>query len=106
MAKRELALECNYTYEAAAQQRFRQLVASDPALTHVFYVPEVIPELSSRQVLTTEWVNGVTIDKVGLHAACSVHGVCACCCIRRCWHCTGGCYPVADLCCVSKCCAV
>lgn len=30
----------------------------------VFYVPEVIPELSSKQVLTTEWVNGVAIDKV------------------------------------------
>jgi predicted unusual protein kinase regulating ubiquinone biosynthesis (AarF/ABC1/UbiB family) len=23
-----------------------------------------MPELSSQQVLTTEWVNGVTIDKV------------------------------------------
>ncbi|WIA21609.1 hypothetical protein OEZ85_000793 [Tetradesmus obliquus] len=64
VAKRELALECNYTYEAAAQQRFRQLVAADAELSRVFYVPEVIPELSSQQVLTTEWVNGVTIDKV------------------------------------------
>jgi aarF domain-containing kinase len=64
VAKRELALECNYTYEAAAQQRFKQLVADDAELSRVFYVPEVIPELSSQQVLTTEWVNGVTIDKV------------------------------------------
>lgn len=64
VAKRELALECNYTYEATAQQRFRQLVAADAELSRVFYVPEVIPELSSQQVLTTEWVNGVTIDKV------------------------------------------
>eukprot|EP00882_Tetradesmus_deserticola_P024370 GHRQ01026631.1.p1 GENE.GHRQ01026631.1~~GHRQ01026631.1.p1 ORF type:complete len:190 (+),score=97.72 GHRQ01026631.1:787-1356(+) len=64
VAKRELALECNYTYEAAAQQRFRSLVAADPELAAVFYVPDVIPELSSQQVLTTEWVNGVTIDKV------------------------------------------
>ena len=30
----------------------------------VFHVPAVIPQLSSQQVLTTEWVNGVTIDKV------------------------------------------
>jgi predicted unusual protein kinase regulating ubiquinone biosynthesis (AarF/ABC1/UbiB family) len=65
VAKRELALECNYTYEAAAQQRFKQLVADDAEMSRVFYVPEVIPELSSQQVLTTEWVNGVTIDKVG-----------------------------------------
>jgi predicted unusual protein kinase regulating ubiquinone biosynthesis (AarF/ABC1/UbiB family) len=65
VAKRELALECNYAYEAAAQQRFRQLVSSDPELSSSFYVPRVYEELCSRQVLTTEWVNGVTIDKVG-----------------------------------------
>eukprot|EP00878_Enallax_costatus_P015605 GHUV01016345.1.p1 GENE.GHUV01016345.1~~GHUV01016345.1.p1 ORF type:complete len:333 (+),score=72.48 GHUV01016345.1:401-1399(+) len=64
VAKRELALECDYTYEAAAQQKFRQLVQNDKHLSQVFYVPEVIPELSGKQVLTTEWVNGVAIDKV------------------------------------------
>eukprot|EP00879_Flechtneria_rotunda_P006145 GHRR01006461.1.p1 GENE.GHRR01006461.1~~GHRR01006461.1.p1 ORF type:complete len:813 (+),score=305.37 GHRR01006461.1:22-2460(+) len=66
VAKRELALECDYTYEAAAQARFRQLVASDEDLRRVFYVPEIISDLCSRQVLTTEWVNGVAVDKVAL----------------------------------------
>jgi hypothetical protein len=111
VAKRELALECNYSYEAAAQGRFRELVAADPQLAQLFYVPQVgelgllshassstehaaawrqrnaghahraltcvwaavvclcatpqvYPELCSRQILTTEWVNGITIDKV------------------------------------------
>lgn len=41
VAKRELALECNYTYEAAAQQRFRDLVAGDEELAKLFYVPQV-----------------------------------------------------------------
>jgi hypothetical protein len=41
VAKRELALECNYTYEAAAQQRFRSLVAGDAELSKLFYVPQV-----------------------------------------------------------------
>ena len=30
-----------------------------------FHVPDVIPELSTEQVLTSEWVPGVHIDKVG-----------------------------------------
>lgn len=32
-----------------------------------FHVPDVIPELSTEQVLTSEWVPGVHIDKVGWH---------------------------------------
>jgi predicted unusual protein kinase regulating ubiquinone biosynthesis (AarF/ABC1/UbiB family) len=35
VAKRELALECNYTYEAAAQVRFRELVNQDEQLSEV-----------------------------------------------------------------------
>ena len=30
----------------------------------VFYVPEVIKDLSSKEVLTTELVSGVTLDKL------------------------------------------
>lgn len=52
-------------YEAAAQGRFKALVEADPALAPHFHVPGVIPGLSSDAVITTEWVNGVTIDKVG-----------------------------------------
>jgi aarF domain-containing kinase len=81
VAKRELALECDYTYEAEAQRRFKALVERDEGLLRSgaassssssstsrrnggFYVPEVIPELCAPQVLTTEWVGGAAIDAV------------------------------------------
>ncbi len=64
MAKKELALECDYTYELACQQRYRALIAADAALAPHFHVPDVVPELSSPRILTTEWVRGVPIDKV------------------------------------------
>lgn len=38
----------------------RELLKDDPA----FHVPEVISELSTGQVLTTEFVNGIPLDKL------------------------------------------
>eukprot|EP00192_Tetraselmis_astigmatica_P024868 CAMPEP_0117679190 /NCGR_PEP_ID=MMETSP0804-20121206/17687_1 /TAXON_ID=1074897 /ORGANISM="Tetraselmis astigmatica, Strain CCMP880" /LENGTH=623 /DNA_ID=CAMNT_0005488605 /DNA_START=206 /DNA_END=2077 /DNA_ORIENTATION=+ len=64
VAKEELALECNYTNELTAQARFKQLIEGNPALARSFHVPDVVPELSSEKVLTTEWVAGVPIDQV------------------------------------------
>jgi hypothetical protein len=32
-----------------------------------FHVPDVVPELSTEQVLASEWVRGVHIDKVSPH---------------------------------------
>lgn len=64
VAKRELRMECDYRYELQSQQRFKALIASDPLLSQHFHVPDVIPELSTEQVLTSEWVPGVHIDKV------------------------------------------
>ncbi|GFR41327.1 hypothetical protein Agub_g2011 [Astrephomene gubernaculifera] len=64
VAKRELALECDYTYELGCQRRYRQLIAADPRLAPHFHVPDVVPELSSPRILTSEWVQGVPIDKV------------------------------------------
>eukprot|EP00873_Tetraselmis_striata_P045513 jgi/Tetstr1/465777/TSEL_010401.t2 len=63
VAKKELALECDYRNEMDAQARFRQLMHSDPDLDG-FYVPDVVPELCSQRVLTTEWVPGQPVDKV------------------------------------------
>uniref|UniRef100_A0A8C8SSR3 Atypical kinase COQ8A, mitochondrial n=1 Tax=Pelusios castaneus TaxID=367368 RepID=A0A8C8SSR3_9SAUR len=56
---RELALECDYTREAACAMRFQQLLQGDP----VFYVPSVIGELSTQRVLTTELVPGFPLDQ-------------------------------------------
>lgn len=64
VVKRELKLECDYDLEIASQIRFKGLVSSDPSTSTQFNVPDVFPHLSSKRVLTTEWVQGVSIDKV------------------------------------------
>ena len=40
VAKRELALECDYAYEARSQAQFRALVRGDPDLRDAVSVPE------------------------------------------------------------------
>ena len=62
VAKKELALECDYTYEAGAQARFRRLLEAEGSRD--YYVPDVFPEASGPRVLTTEFVAGVPIDRV------------------------------------------
>lgn len=59
VAKRELAWEVDYVREAECGVRFRNLLRGDELL----YVPEVIPELSTKHVLTTEYVQGLPLDK-------------------------------------------
>ena len=66
VAKRELALECDYEYEARCQKRFKQLLSTDAELSDHMRVPDVIDELSGKTVITSEWVPGVHIDKVCL----------------------------------------
>nr|XP_046229311.1 atypical kinase COQ8A, mitochondrial [Scatophagus argus] len=57
--RKELALECDYVREAQCAKKFRELLKDHP----FFYVPEVIEELSSRHVLTTELVPGFPLDQ-------------------------------------------
>lgn len=64
VAKRELAMECDYRYEASAQERFARLVREDPECNTIFHVPDVVRELSAEKVLTTHRVHGVHIDAV------------------------------------------
>ena len=61
VAKKELALECDYTYEAGAQARFRDLLRGEEA---DYYVPEVFSAHSGPRILCTEFVEGVPIDQV------------------------------------------
>jgi aarF domain-containing kinase len=45
----------------------RQLVNAEPGLRGRVYVPVIYPELSTKRVLTTEWIEGVRLwDKAGL----------------------------------------
>ncbi|XP_034060275.1 atypical kinase COQ8A, mitochondrial isoform X2 [Gymnodraco acuticeps] len=57
--RRELALECDYIREAQCAKKFREFLKDQP----FFYVPEVIDELSSAHVLTTELVPGFPLDQ-------------------------------------------
>lgn len=57
--RRELALECDYKREAACAKKFRELLKDHP----FFYVPEVVDELCSPHVLTTELVSGFPLDQ-------------------------------------------
>lgn len=64
VAREELTRECDYLLEARNQRRFRELVAADPALRPHVVVPDVVDDLSSRLVLTSEWMDGAPIDAV------------------------------------------
>ncbi|KAJ8355807.1 hypothetical protein SKAU_G00186010 [Synaphobranchus kaupii] len=57
--RRELALECDYVREAKCAKKFKELLKGHP----FFYVPDVIDELCSPHVLTTELVPGFPLDK-------------------------------------------
>ncbi|VDM92017.1 unnamed protein product [Litomosoides sigmodontis] len=59
VARKELKLECDYKREARAMKEFQRLLADDEH----FYVPKVIDDLSTTHVLTTEYVQGIPIDK-------------------------------------------
>lgn len=58
----ELHWECDYTREAQIQESYRNKVLISP---EKFYVPKVIKELSSKELLVTEFVNGTEIDTFG-----------------------------------------
>ncbi|XP_044952628.1 protein ABC transporter 1, mitochondrial [Hordeum vulgare subsp. vulgare] len=62
VAKQELARECDYFLEASNQKRYKELLSDSEG----YYVPEVTDELSSKKVLTSEFVPGVPIDKVAV----------------------------------------
>lgn len=49
-----LAEECDYRAEAASQEWFREAWSDDPRIA----IPAVVPERSSRRVLTTAWAEG------------------------------------------------
>ncbi len=57
--RKELQAECDYVREANCQRVFKHTVGDDP----FFYVPDVVAELSSKHVLTTEFVRGVSLEK-------------------------------------------
>lgn len=64
-----LLLECDFEVEAANSQQMAALVAAEPRLRNRVYIPEVYAELSSKRVMTAEWIEGVRLwDKEGISA--------------------------------------
>lgn len=62
-----LELETDFENEAKNSETMRDLVNSEPSLKGRVYVPPVYSELSSKRVLTTEWIEGVRLwDKEAL----------------------------------------
>lgn len=64
-----LELETDFVNEAKNSETMRGLIAGERSLRDRVYVPVVYPELSSRRVMTTEWIEGVRLwDKEGITA--------------------------------------
>ena len=60
VARRELSWEVDYERERWAANRFRDLLADDPN----FFIPGIEEGLSSKRVITSELIQGASIDSV------------------------------------------
>ena len=64
-----LQLETDFENEAANSERMKELVAGEPRLKGRVYIPKVYRDLTTRRVMTAEWVEGVRLwDKQKLTA--------------------------------------
>ena len=64
-----LLLETDFENEADNAERMGRLVQSEPRLSGRVYIPKVYRELSSKRVMTAEWIEGVRLfDKAALTA--------------------------------------
>ncbi|WVZ71354.1 hypothetical protein U9M48_019947 [Paspalum notatum var. saurae] len=75
VAKQELARECDYVLEASNQKRYRELLCDSDG----YYVPKVIDQLSSKKVLTSEFVQEIDIRSIYSFDIGSIHfNLCKC----------------------------
>lgn len=56
-----LQLETDFVNEADNAERMANLVAGEPRLRGRVYIPKVYRELSSKRVMTAEWIEGVRL---------------------------------------------
>ncbi|TQS36897.1 hypothetical protein Golomagni_02644 [Golovinomyces magnicellulatus] len=54
-----LELETDFRNEALNAKKMKELIASEPRLRDRVYIPEVYKDLSTKRVMTTEWIEGV-----------------------------------------------
>ncbi|KAB8071702.1 ABC1 family-domain-containing protein [Aspergillus leporis] len=56
-----LFLETDFENEADNSEKMAKLVAGEPRLRNRVYIPKVYRELSSKRVMTAEWIEGVRL---------------------------------------------
>lgn len=62
--------ETDFVHERSNSERLAEFVREDPRLCDRVHIPTVYSDLSSRRILTTEWIHGLTLrDKEGITAA-------------------------------------
>lgn len=62
-----LLLECDFQNEARNSEQMAKFVRGEPRLSDRVYIPKVYHELSSKRVMTAEWIEGVRLwDKDGI----------------------------------------
>ncbi|KAK5109554.1 hypothetical protein LTR62_006905 [Meristemomyces frigidus] len=62
-----LMLETDFQNEANNARKMRELVQGEPRLANKVYIPQAYPELTTRRVMTAEWIEGVRLwDKEGI----------------------------------------
>ncbi|KAI0629098.1 atypical/ABC1/ABC1-B protein kinase [Trametes polyzona] len=62
-----LRRELDFELEAANARRTAEFVASEPRLADRVYIPRVYPSLSTKKVMTAEWIDGVRLsDRRGI----------------------------------------
>lgn len=59
----ELHEECDYSIEANKQKTYKVLLGA-PEYRHDYHVPDVYDEMSTKHILTQEFINGVPIDEL------------------------------------------
>ena len=62
-----LMLETDFQNEAQNANKMRSLVEGEPRLRNRVYIPKVYHDLSSKRVMTAEWIEGIRLwDKEGI----------------------------------------
>lgn len=59
VAKKELSWEVDYVREAECTKKFKEILAPYPE----YYVPRIIDELSTAEVISSELIDGIPLDK-------------------------------------------
>ncbi|KAJ6473291.1 ABC1 family-domain-containing protein [Mycena sanguinolenta] len=57
-----LRRELDFVLEAENAQRTAEYVAQDPRLSKTVYIPRVYPELTTKRIMTAEWIDGVRLS--------------------------------------------